>query len=108
MVMFPFQGLYSQNVHTLAQSMRPIRSDVVKLSNSLGVEYCLEVLMYISPCNYRPQRSCGKASVILFTGGVSQHAQGQTPPWADTPPGRQPLLAGHSPLWVDTPRQNTP
>ena len=35
--------------------------------------------------------SCGKvmfsqASVILFGGGVSQHALGQTPPWADRPP----------------------
>ena len=33
--------------------------------------------------NYRPQRSCGKVmfSVILFTGGISQHAPGQTPPF---------------------------
>ena len=40
---------------------------------------------------YRPQRSCGKvmfsqASVILFAGGVSQHALGQNPPPDRHPP----------------------
>ena len=46
----------------------------------------------------RSQRSCGK---VMFSqacvkdsvhggGGVSQHALGQTPPWADTPPVRHP------------------
>ena len=52
-------------------------------------------------CHYRPQRSCGKVmflhlSVILFTGGVADTPQEQTPPGADmipradTPPGADP------------------
>ena len=61
---------------------------------------------------YRPQCSCGKvifspASVILSMGGVSQHALGQTPLWADTPSlGRHPL-SRHPPL-RQTPQQTPP
>ena len=45
----------------------------------------------MQPHFYRPKRSCGKvmfsqASVILFTGGVSQQALGQTPRMQTPPP----------------------
>ena len=58
--------------------------------------------------HYHPQRSCGK---VMFSqvcvknsvqGGVSHHALGQTPSWADTPPGRHP--PGRLPQ-ADTPRR---
>ena len=54
----------------------------------------LPMTLELDSVNYRPQSSCGK---VVFTGvchsvhgGVSQHALGQTPPWADNPLGRQP------------------
>ena len=58
--------------------------------------------------HYRPQRSCGKVmflhlSVILFTGGVSQHALGQTQPWAP-PRTDTPSTPGQTPPWADTPQ----
>ena len=38
-------------------------------------------------------------------GGVSQHALGQTPPWADTPVDRHPT--GQTPPWADSPPGQT-
>ena len=62
--------------------------------------------------NYRPQRSCRKVMFLYLSVshfvhrvGVSQHAMGQTPPWADTPRQTPP---GQTPPWADTPRQTPP
>ena len=63
---------------------------------------------------YRLQRSCGK---VIFSqacvknsvhtgGGVSLSACWDTPPWADTPPGRHP--PGQTPPGQITPRQTPP
>ena len=81
-------------------------------------------IMYIVGFNICTVRksSCGKvmfsqASVILFRGGVSQLSLGQTPPWADIPPGQtapspeqtypspgqtSPSPGQTSPPWADT------
>ena len=59
--------------------------------------------MFSISCSfYRPQRSCGKvmfsqASVILFTGGVSQHALGRPPGQTPLPPWQTPRI--YSPLF---------
>ena len=68
---------------------------------------------------YRPQRSYGKEmflrlSIILFGGGVVCLWSGglsATPPWEDTPSGRQPpgqTSPGQTATWADTPRQTPP